>query len=104
MAVCTKLGVLQNRNVPVTSMLRYMSTKLFIGGKNPPPFDVDNIRFLGTSGHNIDDLEKYSEVESKLGFVERTLRVRRSGLICIPQFFETGVAVVVNLRNLECQL
>ncbi|WZZ31200.1 hypothetical protein YC2023_014601 [Brassica napus] len=38
MAFCTKLGILQNRNVPVTSMLgslRYMSTKLFIGGLSP---------------------------------------------------------------------
>ncbi|CAN7011880.1 unnamed protein product [Brassica rapa subsp. trilocularis] len=38
MAFCTKLGILQNRSVPVTSMLgslRYMSTKLFIGGLSP---------------------------------------------------------------------
>lgn len=42
MAFCTKLGghlkqgVIRNGNVPVTSMLsslRYMSTKLYIGGK-----------------------------------------------------------------------
>ncbi|CAG7883019.1 unnamed protein product [Brassica rapa] len=38
MAFCTKLGILQNRSVPVTSMLgslRYMPTKLFIGGLSP---------------------------------------------------------------------
>ncbi|XP_010481341.1 PREDICTED: 40S ribosomal protein S19, mitochondrial [Camelina sativa] len=44
MAFCTKLGgllkqgVVQNRNVPLTSMLtslRYMSTKLYIGGLSP---------------------------------------------------------------------
>ncbi|XP_022548909.2 DNA polymerase delta small subunit isoform X1 [Brassica napus] len=118
---------------------------------NPHSFDVDNIRFLGTSGQNIDDLDKYSEAESKLDFVERTLRWRHLAptapntlgcypftdrdpflietcphvyfvgnqdkydnrlvkgsegqlvrLICIPKFCETGVAVAVNLRNLEC--
>ncbi|WZZ03655.1 hypothetical protein YC2023_089576 [Brassica napus] len=35
MAVCTRFRVLQNRNVAATSMLRYMSTKLFIGGLSP---------------------------------------------------------------------
>ncbi|CDY53209.1 BnaC03g74030D [Brassica napus] len=38
MAFCTKLGFLQNRSVSLTSMLgslRYMSTKLFIGGLSP---------------------------------------------------------------------
>lgn len=33
-------------------------------------------RFLGSSGQNIDDLEKYSEAKSKLEFLERTLRWR----------------------------
>ncbi|KAH0903787.1 hypothetical protein HID58_043290 [Brassica napus] len=33
MSFCTKLGVLQNRNVPMLASLRYMSTKLFIGAK-----------------------------------------------------------------------
>ncbi|CAH2058411.1 unnamed protein product, partial [Thlaspi arvense] len=118
---------------------------------NPHSFDVDNVRFLGTSGQNIDDLDKYSEAESKLDFVERTLRWRHLAptapntlgcypftdrdpflietcphvyfvgnqdkfdnrllkgsegqlvrLICIPKFCETGIAVAVNLRNLEC--
>lgn len=32
------------------------------------------IRFLGTSGQNIDDLEKYSDAKDKLEFMERTLR------------------------------
>ncbi|KAH0844246.1 hypothetical protein HID58_090538 [Brassica napus] len=58
--------------------------------RNPPPFDVDNIRFRGTSDQNIDDLDRS---EGQL--------VR---LIYIPKFFETVVAVVVNLRNLKCQL
>lgn len=33
-------------------------------------------RFLGTSGQNVDDLEKYSEAKDKIGFMERTLRWR----------------------------
>lgn len=33
-------------------------------------------RLLGTSGQNIDDLEKYSEAKDKLEFMERTLRWR----------------------------
>ncbi|KAL5739704.1 hypothetical protein ACOSP7_028598 [Xanthoceras sorbifolium] len=118
---------------------------------NPHCFELDNIRFLGTSGQNIDDLQKYSEAKDKLEFMERTLRWRNlcptapntlgcypfidrdpfliescphvyfvgnqdkyetsllkgpegqlARLICIPKFGKTGVAVVVNLRNLEC--
>ncbi|KAK4834219.1 hypothetical protein QYF36_019081 [Acer negundo] len=118
---------------------------------NPHCFELDNIRFLGTSGQNVDDLQKYSEAKDKLEFMERTLRWRNLGptapntlgcypfmdrdpflidscphvyfagnqdkyetsllkgtegqlvrLICIPKFSKTGVAVAVNLRNLEC--
>lgn len=118
---------------------------------NPHSFELDRIRFLGTSGQNIDDLDKYSEAKDKLDFMERTLRWRHlaptapntlgcypftdkdpfviescphvyfvgnqdmyasrlikgpegqmTRLITIPKFCETGVAVVLNLRNLEC--
>ncbi|KAJ4705567.1 DNA polymerase delta small subunit [Melia azedarach] len=118
---------------------------------NPHCFELDNIRFLGTSGQNIDDLQKYSEAKDQLEFMERTLRWRHLAptapntlgcypftdrdpfliescphvyfvgnqhkfetrllegsegqlvrMISIPKFSETGVAVVVNLRNLEC--
>ncbi|CAA0837481.1 DNA polymerase delta small subunit [Striga hermonthica] len=118
---------------------------------NPHSFELDNIRFLGTSGQNIDDLAKYSDAKCKLEFLERTLRWRHIAptapntlgcypftdrdpfflencphvyfvgnqdkyetgliegsegqvvrLICIPRFAETGIAVVLNLRNLEC--
>ncbi|XP_038702275.1 DNA polymerase delta small subunit-like [Tripterygium wilfordii] len=118
---------------------------------NPHCFELDNIRFLGTSGQNVDDLEKYSEAKDKLEFMERTLRWRHLAptapntlgcypftdrdpfliescphvyfvgnqdkfatsllkgsegqlvrLICIPKFCETGVAVVLNLKTLEC--
>ncbi|KAK6945374.1 DNA polymerase alpha/delta/epsilon, subunit B, partial [Dillenia turbinata] len=118
---------------------------------NPHSFGLDDIRFLGTSGQNIDDLEKYSEATDKLEFMERTLRWRHLAptapntlgcypfsdrdpflleecphvyfignqnkyetclltgtegqsvrLISIPKFCETGVVVVLNMRNLEC--
>nr|GMC84358.1 DNA polymerase delta small subunit isoform X1 [Ipomoea batatas] len=118
---------------------------------NPHCFELDNLRFLGTSGQNIDDLGKYSEAKDKLEFMERTLRWRHLAptapntlgcypftdrdpffvescphvyfvgnqdkyetrlikgpegqvvrLICIPKFAETGVAVVLNMRNLDC--
>ncbi|KAG2241504.1 hypothetical protein Bca52824_096513 [Brassica carinata] len=44
--------------------------------RNPHSSDVDNLRFLGTSGQSIHDPDKHSEVESKLDFVKRTLRWR----------------------------
>ncbi|KAL3846196.1 hypothetical protein ACJIZ3_003599 [Penstemon smallii] len=43
---------------------------------NPHSFELDNVKFLGTSGQNIDDLEKYSDAKDKLEFVERTLKWR----------------------------
>ncbi|KAK4777020.1 hypothetical protein SAY86_005708 [Trapa natans] len=43
---------------------------------NPHSFEIDGVKFLGTSGQNIDDLEKYSEGRDKLEFMERTLRWR----------------------------
>ncbi|XP_068341609.1 DNA polymerase delta small subunit isoform X2 [Pyrus communis] len=118
---------------------------------NPHCFDLDDVRFLGTSGQNIDDLDKYSEAKDKLDFIERTLRWRHLAptapntlgcypftdrdpfliescphvyfvgnqdkydsrlvkgsegqmvrLISIPKFCEMGIAVVLNLGNLEC--
>ncbi|WVZ07527.1 hypothetical protein V8G54_020873 [Vigna mungo] len=43
---------------------------------NPHCFELDNVRFLGTSGQNVDDLDKYSDAKDKLEFMERTLRWR----------------------------
>ncbi|KAL9277065.1 hypothetical protein ACSQ67_025370 [Phaseolus vulgaris] len=43
---------------------------------NPHCFELDNVRFLGTSGQNVDDLENYSDAKDKLEFMERTLRWR----------------------------
>ncbi|KAH9625514.1 hypothetical protein KSS87_012115 [Heliosperma pusillum] len=118
---------------------------------NPHSFELDNIRFVGTSGQNIDDLAKYSEAKDNLEFIERTLRWRHlapttpntlgcypytdrdpfilescphvyfvgnqstfesrlikgpeeqvTRIISIPKFCETGIAVMLNLRTLEC--
>ncbi|XP_024459203.1 DNA polymerase delta small subunit isoform X2 [Populus trichocarpa] len=118
---------------------------------NPHCFELDGVRFLGTSGQNIDDLKKYSEARDELEFMERTLKWRHLAptapntlgcypftdkdpfliescphvyfvgnqdkygthilngsegqlvrLISVPKFCDTGIAVVLNLRNLEC--
>ncbi|KAG0495233.1 hypothetical protein HPP92_006227 [Vanilla planifolia] len=118
---------------------------------NPHHFELDGVQFIGTSGQNIDDLDKYSIGKDKLEFIERTLRWRHLAptapntlgcypftekdpfflescphvyyvgnqekfetrllqgpenhlvrLICIPRFCESGVAVMLNLKNLEC--
>ncbi|XP_022982949.1 DNA polymerase delta small subunit [Cucurbita maxima] len=120
---------------------------------NPHCFELDNFRFLGTSGQNVDDLDKYSEAKDKLEFMERSLRWRHLAptapntlgcypftdrdpfliescphvyfignqdkfdtrlikgsegqmvrLIAIPRFCENGVAVMLNLRNLDCHV
>ncbi|XP_020596527.1 DNA polymerase delta small subunit isoform X2 [Phalaenopsis equestris] len=123
----------------------------FFSCTNPHQFELDGFQFLGTSGQNIDDLEKYSSAKTKLEFVERTLRCRHLAptapntlgcypftekdpffiescpnvyfvgnqekyetrllqgpekqlvrLICIPRFSESGVAVMLNLKNFDC--
>lgn len=43
---------------------------------NPHSFELDGVRFLGTSGQNIHDFEKYSEGSDKVEFLERTLKWR----------------------------
>jgi DNA polymerase delta subunit 2 len=48
----------------------------FSSCSNPHQFELDSVRFIGTSGQNIDDLYKYSDAKDKLEFVERTLRWR----------------------------
>ncbi|XP_078438148.1 DNA polymerase delta small subunit [Wolffia australiana] len=123
----------------------------FTSCTNPHMFDLGGVRFLGTSGQNVDDLDKYSFAEDRLEFLERTLRWRhvaptapntlgcypftdrdpflieqcphvyfcgnqdkyqsqiiegaegqRVRLICIPRFCDSGTAVMLNIRNLEC--
>ncbi|CAM8890124.1 unnamed protein product [Rhodiola kirilowii] len=127
------------------------SYNTFRSCSNPHSFEIDTIRFIGTSGQNIEDLENYSYAKDRLEFMERTLRWRhlapttpntlgcypytdrdpfliescphvyfagnqshygtrmfkgsegqRVRVISIPKFCETGVAVALNLRNLEC--
>ncbi|KAM7270521.1 hypothetical protein ACFE04_029735 [Oxalis oulophora] len=157
------LDIMPGKNDPANSSLpqqQSLNICLFPGSAayntfrsctNPHCFELDSVRFLGTSGQTIDDIEKCSEAEDKLEFMERTLRWRHLApttpntlgcypftdrdpflivncphvyfvgnqdtyatrlikesegqmirLISIPKFSETGVAVVLNLKNLEC--
>ncbi|EFJ09735.1 hypothetical protein SELMODRAFT_129338, partial [Selaginella moellendorffii] len=48
----------------------------FLSATNPHRFELDGIEFLGTSGQNVDDLEKYSEAKDVIELMERTLRWR----------------------------
>ncbi|CAA7406527.1 unnamed protein product [Spirodela intermedia] len=48
----------------------------FTSCTNPHIFELDGVWFLGTSGQNIDDLDKYSDAKDRLEFLERTLRWR----------------------------
>ncbi|CAH8337759.1 unnamed protein product [Eruca vesicaria subsp. sativa] len=44
MSFCTKLGALQKKNVPMISMLCFMSTKLFIAGGLSPGTDEQSLK------------------------------------------------------------
>ncbi|KAL3694881.1 hypothetical protein R1sor_008532 [Riccia sorocarpa] len=124
----------------------------FVTATNPHQFELDGVMFLGTSGQNIDDLDKYSLADGPLDYMERTLSWRHIAptapdtlgcypfhdrdpflidqacphvyfcgnqdkfstrlvrgpkgqavrLVCIPRFAETGTAVLVSLKTLEC--
>lgn len=43
---------------------------------NPYRADIDGVRFLGTSGQNVCDIQKYSSMGSHLEILEETLRLR----------------------------
>jgi DNA polymerase delta subunit 2 len=43
---------------------------------NPHEFEADGVRFLGTSGQNVDDVWRYSEMESAADVMERMLTWR----------------------------
>eukprot|EP00897_Mesotaenium_endlicherianum_P008108 jgi/Mesen1/7325/ME000376S06492 len=43
---------------------------------NPHEFEVGGVSFLGTSGQNVDDMQKYCEVDDALVLMENTLRWR----------------------------
>lgn len=43
---------------------------------NPYQADIDGVRFLGTSGQNVSDIQKYSSLDSHLEILEETLRLR----------------------------
>lgn len=43
---------------------------------NPYQCDIDGVRFLGTSGQNVSDIQKYSSMDSHLEILEETLHLR----------------------------
>uniref|UniRef100_A0A3B4VHC5 DNA polymerase delta subunit 2 n=1 Tax=Seriola dumerili TaxID=41447 RepID=A0A3B4VHC5_SERDU len=43
---------------------------------NPYQANFDGVRFLGTSGQNVSDIQKYSSMDSHLEILEETLRLR----------------------------
>ncbi|XP_022075503.1 DNA polymerase delta subunit 2 [Acanthochromis polyacanthus] len=43
---------------------------------NPYQADIDGVRFLGTSGQNVCDIQRYSSMESHVEILEETLRLR----------------------------
>ncbi|XP_035513973.1 DNA polymerase delta subunit 2 [Morone saxatilis] len=43
---------------------------------NPYVANIDGVRFLGTSGQNVSDIQKYSSMDSHLEILEETLRLR----------------------------
>ncbi|KAI3371880.1 hypothetical protein L3Q82_006765 [Scortum barcoo] len=43
---------------------------------NPYRADIDGVMFLGTSGQNVCDIQKYSSMDSHLEILEETLRLR----------------------------
>ncbi|XP_028312792.1 DNA polymerase delta subunit 2 [Gouania willdenowi] len=43
---------------------------------NPYQADIDGVRFLGTSGRNVCDIQRYSSMENHLEILEETLRLR----------------------------
>ncbi|KAK7933868.1 hypothetical protein WMY93_004764 [Mugilogobius chulae] len=43
---------------------------------NPYQADIDGVRFLGTSGQNVTDIQKYSSLNSHLEILEETLHLR----------------------------
>ncbi|XP_069034130.1 DNA polymerase delta subunit 2 [Embiotoca jacksoni] len=43
---------------------------------NPYQANIDGVRFLGTSGQNVSDIQRYSSMDSHLEILEETLRLR----------------------------
>ncbi|KAM4616989.1 DNA polymerase delta subunit 2 [Polymixia lowei] len=43
---------------------------------NPHQANIDGVKFLGTSGQNVSDIQKYSSMDSHLEILENTLRLR----------------------------
>ena len=43
---------------------------------NPHEFELDGIKFLGTSGQNIDDIARYSDLDDRVNMLEKVLQWR----------------------------
>lgn len=43
---------------------------------NPYQANIDGVRFMGTSGQNVSDIQRYSSMDSHLEILEETLRLR----------------------------
>ncbi|GLC37503.1 hypothetical protein PLESTB_001754600 [Pleodorina starrii] len=48
----------------------------FVRATNPHEFESDGVRFLGSSGQNLDDVAKYSAMRDRLDLMERSLVCR----------------------------
>lgn len=48
----------------------------FIRSPNPHMFDLEGVRFLGTSGQNVDDIVRYSDLEKRTSVLESLLEWR----------------------------
>ncbi|CAH8326723.1 unnamed protein product [Eruca vesicaria subsp. sativa] len=71
--------------------------------RNPHSFDVDDVRFLGTYGTNINDLDKYSEAKSKLDFAKRTQRWRHLAPTALNTLSENSPFPLQNIHFEQSQ-
>ncbi|EPS43072.1 hypothetical protein H072_2918 [Dactylellina haptotyla CBS 200.50] len=55
---------------------KYFTGSSFIPATNPYSCEIDDVKFLGTSGQTVDDIFKYVDGEDRLDMMEKTLRWR----------------------------
>ena len=94
MAFCTKLDFLQNTSVPVTSMLgslRYMSTKLFIGGNKVVSRSVWKVPFVDAF-----------LMKKKNAALNRKIWSRRSTIL--PEYVDSSVRIYNGKTHVRCKI
>ena len=94
MAFCTKLDFLQNTSVPVTSMLgslRYMSTKLFIGGNKVVSRSVWKDPFVDAF-----------LMKKKNAALNRKIWSRRSTIL--PEYVDSSVRIYNGKTHVRCKI